>query len=132
MFRILMIVSALLASSCSSCLQQVNKNLDRVRDPGAPTCIPLSAFPANLDRAVQGKVVGYVSGARGLPQAGTWGSWRLSQDGSQPWTVDTPINIVSISKVITTSGVLQLMATHNRQLTDHVASHLPPGWGQGA
>jgi len=132
MFRILMIVIALLTSSCSSCLQQVNKNLDRVCDPGASTCISLSAFQANLDHALQGKVVGYVSVVGGLPQAVTWGSSRLSQDGSQPWTVDTPINIMSISKVITTIGVLQLMAKHHLQLTDTIASHLPSDWSQGA
>src|SRR6185503_987282 len=132
MFRILMISIALLTGACSSCLQQVNKNLDRVCDPGASTCISLSAFQSHLDNALKGKVVGYVSVVGGLPQPVTWGSSRLPQDGSQPWTLDTPINVMSISKLITTIGVLQLMSKHNIQLTDKVAPHLPPDWSQGA
>jgi len=126
MIRILTVAIAIGVGSCS--LQQINQNLDRVCDPGATTCTSLSAFQANLDHALQGKVVGYVSVIGGLPQPVAWGNARRAQDGKQAWTVDTPINVMSISKLVTTIGVLQVMAKHNILLTDKLSAYLPPDW----
>ncbi len=127
------LVVLLACSSCGSC-QQTNPNtaLDRVCDPGAATCISLSTFRSNIDQALKGNVTGYVSIVGGLPQATVYGQARLPQDGAVAWTVDTPINVMSVTKVLTTIGVLQLMAKNNIQLTDKMEKYLPPDWQKAA
>jgi CubicO group peptidase (beta-lactamase class C family) len=45
---------------------------------------------------------------------------------------DVPTNIASLSKVLTTIGVLQSLAKHNLTIDSKISPFLPPDWTQGA
>jgi CubicO group peptidase (beta-lactamase class C family) len=125
-----LIVVLLAAGGCTP--GYVNKALDTACD--ASGCISLSKFSADIDTALQGSVVGYVSLVGALPVMVKYGKARTAADApSLAWDTDVPMNIASLSKVLTTIGVLQSLANHNPALTinSKIAPFLPPDWTKG-
>ena len=95
-------------------------------------CISLSKFSANLDAALKNQTAGYVSTVGALAVISKSGSARTSSDPpSKAMDVELPTNIASLSKVITTVGVLQSLGKHNRTIDDKIAPFLPPDWSKG-
>jgi CubicO group peptidase (beta-lactamase class C family) len=93
-------------------------------------CVSASRFSANLDSQLQGKVVGYVSvvGAKTVE----YGSARTDADPpSRKMAMDVPINVASVSKVLTTIAVLQSLAKHHLTIESTIAQFLPPDWSRG-
>lgn len=107
----------------------VNNALDTACD--ASGCISLSKFSANIDSALQGKVVGYVSLVGSLAIISKYGQARTAADApALAWDTDVPMNDASLAKVLTTIAVLQALAKHNPVLTinDKILPYLPPDW----
>ena len=113
------------------CKTTVNQALDTACN--ANGCISLSKFSANLDAALKDKTVGYVSTVGALAIISKSGSARTAADApARAMDTDLPTNIASLSKVITTVGVLQSLAKHNRTIGDKIAPFLPPDWTKGS
>jgi CubicO group peptidase (beta-lactamase class C family) len=95
-------------------------------------CISLSKFSANLDAALKNQTVGYISTVGALAIISKSGNARTAADApSRAMDVELPTNVASLSKVITTVGVLQSLAKHNRTIDDKIAPFLPPDWTKG-
>lgn len=106
-----------------------SKALDTVCNDNG--CVSLKQFSANLDSALDGSV-GYVTTVGALAVVSKGGLARTTADApSRPMDTDLPTNVASISKVITTIGVLQSLANHNLTIDDEIAPFLPPDWAQG-
>ena len=95
----------------------------------------VKAFSANLDSALKGKVLGYVSIVGGsLPVVVEYGQARSAAD--QPpqmkFLSSTPINMASLAKIITTVAALQSMKKHSIKLGDTIDAWLPPDWTRAA
>ena len=118
----------LVGVGCSQ--NSVNTALDTACN--ANGCISLSKFSANLDAALKGQVVGYASTVGSLAIVSTSGSARTAADAPErAMDTDLPTNVASLSKVITTIGVLQSLAKHGLTIDDKISSYLPPDWKQG-
>ncbi|HYC91998.1 MAG TPA: serine hydrolase domain-containing protein [Thermoanaerobaculia bacterium] len=116
------------AAACKSTTP--SKTLDTACN--ANGCISLSQFSANLDSALKGSV-GYVTTVGALAVVSKDGLARTAADApSRPMDTGLPTNVASISKVITTIGVLRSLASHNRTIDDPIAPFLPPDWTTGA
>ncbi len=128
MKRLSYALSLLLAAGCSQ--NSVNTALDTACN--ANGCISLSKFSANLDAALKGQVVGYASTVGSLAIVSTSGSARTAADPPErAMDTDLPTNIASLSKVITTIGVLQSLAKHNLTIDDKISPYLPSDWTRG-
>ncbi len=93
-------------------------------------CMSVSRFSANLDSQLQGKVVGYVSIVG--PRIVEYGVASTDADPpSRKMSTDVPINVASVSKVLTTIAVLQSLARHHLSIESPIAPFLPPDWVQG-
>ncbi len=93
-------------------------------------CASISKFSANIDSQLQGKVVGYVSIVGG--KTVEYGTARTNVDPpSRKMSTEVPINVASVSKVLTTIAVLQSLARHHLTIESKIASFLPPDWIQG-
>lgn len=128
MKRLSYALALLLVAGCSQ--NSVNTALDTACN--ANGCISLSKFSANLDAALKGQVVGYASTVGSLAIVSTSGSARTAADPpTRAMDTDLPTNIASLSKVITTIGVLQSLAKHNLTIDDKISPYLPSDWTQG-
>jgi CubicO group peptidase (beta-lactamase class C family) len=106
----------------------VNTALDTYCD--ASGCVSANQFSANLDKALQNKVVGYIS-IVGLKVV-TWGQARTQADApSKPMDTGIPTQVASVSKTLTTIGVLQSLAKNNLTVQSPIAPYIPPGWSMG-
>jgi CubicO group peptidase (beta-lactamase class C family) len=96
-------------------------------------CISLKKFAANIDTELNGKVVGYISLVGPLGIITTYGQARTAADPpARPMDQFIPTNVASISKVLTTVGVLQSLSKHSLSLDSKVAPFLPSDWTLGA
>ncbi len=95
-------------------------------------CISLSKFSANIETALKGNVVGYISTVGALA--------IISKDGAARTPADAPglamdsdirTDIASLSKVLTTIGVLQSLKAHNLTIESKILPYLPPDWTKG-
>ncbi len=104
-------------------------NPDVACDPSG--CISLGKFAANIFNALQGKVTGEAIMVGGtFPLTG--GLARTTADPpSYAMDIQSPINVMSVSKVLTTIGVLQLLAKNNLALGDKISPYLWPSWQKG-
>jgi len=76
---------------------------------------------------------GYVTTVGALAVVSKDGLARTAADApSRPMDTDLPTNVASISKLITSIGVLRSLANHNRTIDDKIAPFLPPDWTTGA
>jgi CubicO group peptidase (beta-lactamase class C family) len=120
---------AAVAAGCGS--QDVNNALDTACN--ASGCISLSKFSAGIDSQLDGKVVGYVSLVGALPVMVKYGKAHTAADPpSLAMDTDIPSNVASLSKVLTTIGVLQSLAKNDLTIKSMIAPYLPPGWTKGA
>jgi len=94
-------------------------------------CISLSKFSANIASALDTKVVGYVFYVGG--QKPTFGGQaRTAADSpAAAMSFDLLTNVASISKTLTTVGVLQSLANHNLTIDDNISPYLYPDWNIG-
>jgi CubicO group peptidase (beta-lactamase class C family) len=117
----------LFAAACQSTTP--SKALDTACN--ANGCISLSQFSANLDSALKGST-GYVTTVGALAVISKDGLARTAADApSRPMDTDLQTNVASISKLITTIGVLQSLANHDRTIDDEIGPFLPPDWSIG-
>jgi Beta-lactamase len=131
MFRIgrlvLGLVVLLAGVGCSS-----NPSPDVVCD--IQDCISISALSTKLANALNGNVVGYnlfVGTATAAPSVFS-GQARTSADPpSVPMLPYLSGQIASLSKPLTTIGVLQSLANHNLTIDSTVSRYLPSDWVQG-
>jgi CubicO group peptidase (beta-lactamase class C family) len=95
-------------------------------------CISVSKFQAAIVAALKNNTVGYVVTVGTSPVA-FGGLARTAADANPPLAMlpDLPMNIASISKVLTTVGVLQSLAAHNLTVDDKISPYLDPYWSQG-
>src|SRR5205823_6049712 len=111
----------------------INQALDTACN--ASGCISLSKMSANIDGALGGQVVGYVSLVGSLAVISKHGQARTAADApALAMDTDVPINIASLSKVLTTIAVLHALASHSPALTinDKIAPFLAPDWSKGS
>lgn len=109
----------------------VNNALDTACDLSG--CISLSKFSANIDSQLKGNVVGYVSTVGALAIISKDGMARTAADSpSRVMDTDIPTNTASLSKVLTTIGVLRSLSNHNLTIDSKISPYLPPDWSQGS
>ncbi len=93
-------------------------------------CVSVSRFTASLANQLQGKVVGYVSIVGG--RTVEYGSARTNVDPpSRKMSAEVPVNVASVSKVLTTIAVMQSIARHHLSMENTIAPFLPPDWIEG-
>ena len=127
-YALLIVLVAAVVAGCGS--QDASKALDTACD--ASGCISLSSFSAGIDSQLNGKVVGYISLVGALPVIVKYGNARTAADPpSLAMDTDIPSNVASLSKVLTTVGVLQWLAKHNLTINNTIAPYLPPDWTKG-
>jgi len=102
---------------------------DTVCDPRG--CISASKMAINIYHALKGKVVGYAIGVGGwFPYSGGWA--RTEADPPKTAMGGTLLtNVASVSKVLTTIGVLQSLSKHKLTLDDKIGPFLYPDWHKG-
>lgn len=102
-------------------------------NPGPAFDIDL--FEQNIKDALTNHSVGfaYAINQNGLLQReGAVGKARTAADGNVDMTVNTPINIASVSKTITTVAALRVLQDNpNVDLDDEIAPYLPLTWKLG-
>ena len=124
--RLVLILSLVFACN----MPDVNDALDTACDLSG--CISLSQFSANIESALSGKVVGYVSTVGSLAIVSKDGMARTPADSpSLAMDSDIRTDIASLSKVLTTIGVLQSLKAHNLTIESKISPYLPPDWDQG-
>ena len=117
---------AVIASGSNAGLAKV----DTVCDPHG--CVSTSKFATNIRNALNGKVVGYAILVGSLPLS-HYGGWaRTAADPPKTAMGGTlRTNVASVSKVLTTIGVLQSMSNHKLTLDDKIWPYLYPDWHEG-
>jgi CubicO group peptidase (beta-lactamase class C family) len=97
--------------------------------------IGTAQFAANIHAQLSNKVVGYafVIAKNGqLAVQGQGGFARIPVvDGGKAFTVNTDVNVYSVSKTITAIAVLQLMEKLGVEPDDPIADWLPQSWAKG-
>ncbi len=95
-------------------------------------CISLGKFSANIESALAGNVVGYVSTVGSLAIISKDGVARTPADApSLAMDTDIRTDVASLSKVLTTIAVLQSLKAHNLTINSTISPYLPPDWVQG-
>jgi CubicO group peptidase (beta-lactamase class C family) len=123
-------LAAILVTTSLTACQKGSIDLDRVCDDSG--CISLSKFASNIDQALAGQTVGYVSIVGALAHLKEYGQARTSADApARAMAADLPMNMASVSKVLTTIGVLQSLAAHNLTIDSKISGYLPPDWNIG-
>jgi hypothetical protein len=90
-------------------------------------CVDLNTFSANISSALTNNAVGYVSIVGTLTTTG--GLARTGADGNVPMSEDLPVSVASVSKTLTTIGVLQALSALNLTIDDYISPFLNPKWG---
>jgi hypothetical protein len=94
-------------------------------------CISESKFSANIQGTLANNVVGYICIVGGLPPV-FGGQARTASDA--PGTAMSPdllTNIASVSKTMTATAVLQLLAKDRLTLDARISPFIYPDWHQG-
>jgi hypothetical protein len=99
-------------------------------------CISISKFSQNLSSLLANNVEGYVSIVGSQPPA--FGGYARTAADAPSWLPggiamlpDLPTNIASVSKTLTTIGVLRSLARHNISLDSPISPYLWSTWHQG-
>ncbi|HEY2749668.1 MAG TPA: serine hydrolase, partial [Polyangia bacterium] len=100
-------------------------------------CISISKFSQSLSSLLANKVEGYVSIVGAQPPA--FGGYARNAADAPSWSPggiamlpDLPTNIASVSKTLTTIGVLRSLARHNISLDSPISPYLWSTWHQGS
>jgi Beta-lactamase len=95
-------------------------------------CISISALAKNITATLHNHVVGFVAIVGGLP-AIFQGQARTAADPPKTAMLpDLPINIASVTKVLTTVAVLQSLDRHHLTLDTKIWPYLYKDWKRGA
>src|SRR5688572_5400315 len=110
------VATILVAGVLSGC-----KNFDPDRVCDASGCISLGSFSANIKNQLETNVVGYVSTVGALAHINEYGQARTAADApATPMKTDSPMNVASVTKLLTTIGVLQSLKAHNLTVDDKI------------
>ncbi len=94
-------------------------------------CISTSIFAEKIKNYISNQVTGYVLIVGQLPPI-TGGYARSQADPPiTEMSADLVTNIASVSKTLTTIGVLQSLANHGLTINDRISPFLYPDWIQG-
>ncbi len=94
-------------------------------------CISTSIFAEKIKNYISNQVAGYVLIVGQLPPI-TGGYARSQADPPiTEMSADLVTNIASVSKTLTTIGVLQSLANHGLTINDRISPFLYPDWIQG-
>lgn len=94
-------------------------------------CISQRAFLQNIVSLLDGNVTGYVVYVGGLPPVFS-GQARTSADPPGLAMLPTEsTDIASVSKLLTTVGVLQSLGNHNLTIDDPISPYIYADWQQG-
>jgi len=95
-------------------------------------CISISTLAKNITATLHNNVVGFVAIVGGLP-AIFQGQARTAADPPKTAMLpDLPINVASVSKVLTTLAVLQSLGRHHLTLDTKISPYLYKDWKRGA
>jgi len=95
-------------------------------------CISLNTLSSNIRAKLHDNVVGFVSIVGGLPPVFE-GQARTSADPPKTAMLpDLPINIASVTKVLTAVVVLQSLGRHHLSLNTKISPYLYKDWKRGA
>jgi len=120
----LALITALTLTACSS-----HPNVDIACD--SESCISPRVFSANIRNYISNRVAGYVLIVGQLaPMTGGYARSQADPPVTQ-MSPDLVTNIASISKTLTTIGVLQSLARHGLTIDDRISPYLDPDWIQG-
>jgi len=95
-------------------------------------CISLGKFSANIAAALNNNTVGYVFYVGGLPSSFAGQARTTADPPSIAMLPDLATNVASLSKVLTTVGVLQSLTKHNLTIDDKILPYLYPDWTKGS
>jgi CubicO group peptidase (beta-lactamase class C family) len=123
-------LAAVVATATLTACEKGSFDLDRVCDDNG--CISLSKFAGNIDQALGSQAVGYVSIVGALAHLKEYGQARTTADApARAMEADLPMNMASVSKVLTTIGVLQSLKANNLTIDSKISPYLPPDWTKG-
>jgi len=97
-------------------------------------CISESQFLTNISNLFANNVVGYVAIVDNMMPI-TGGLAQTSTDSPPsgvPMAADLPMNVASVSKIVTTIGVLQSLASISKTLDDPIFPYLYSDWQTNA
>jgi hypothetical protein len=94
-------------------------------------CISLSTFSANITKALKNNAVGYVVYVGTLPSSFAGEARTAADPPSIAMLFNLPMNVASISKTLTTIGVLQSLAKHNLTIDAKILPYLYSDWSKG-
>jgi CubicO group peptidase (beta-lactamase class C family) len=81
---------------------------------------------------LNGKAAGYVSMIGPVPIVSTYGVARTAADPpALSMETTSRTNVASVSKIVTTIGVLQSLARHHITLDSKIGPYLPQDWTRG-
>jgi hypothetical protein len=99
-------------------------------------CISISKFSQSISSLLANNVVGYISQVGSLPPV--FAGWARTASDAPSWSPggiamlpDLPINIASVSKILTTIAVLQSLARHGISIDSSISPYIWPGWTHG-
>ncbi|MBT8487876.1 MAG: serine hydrolase [Gemmatimonadetes bacterium] len=102
-------------------------------DSNVPT-FDVDAFEAGVVERMGDQPVGWayvINQGGNLARSGAFGNARSAADGQVAMTVNKPINMASITKLLTAIAVMQLLEARNLDVDDEIDPWLPPGWDRG-
>jgi len=104
---------------------------DRVCDRQG--CISIQRFSDGVTRRLEGRVVGFVSiVGRDDPRIVAYGAARTTADPpARRMTADVPVNVASVSKLLTAIAVLQVLSARHLDIDAPIAPYLPADWPRG-
>ncbi len=97
-------------------------------------CISESQFLTNISNLLANNVVGYVAIVDNMAPVAVGEALTKtdSPPNGTPMAADLPTNVASVSKVVTTIGVLQSLARIGKTLDDPIFPYLYPDWQTNA
>jgi hypothetical protein len=95
-------------------------------------CISLGTLSANIRSTLHGRVVGFVSIVGGLPSIFEGQARTAADPPKTAMLPDLPMNVASVSKVLTTVAVLQSLGRQHLSLDTKIWPYLYRDWKRGA
>jgi hypothetical protein len=94
-------------------------------------CISVSRVSANITATLHNRVVGFVSIVGNVPPVFRGTARTAADPPKSAMLPDLPVNIASVSKVLTTIAVLQSLDRHHLSLDTRIWPYLPKSWKRG-
>ena len=95
----------------------------------ATHCVTIGDVYANIATALEGKVVGYACSVGRSLSYHAYGKARTAANApAQNFLSTTKIPVASVSKMVTATAAIRVLAQHNVSLDSTIAGHLPSDW----